>query len=337
MQLDNNRLFNGDRKIDYLNTGCKYDEMTKPVIMMWFDKASVVEAATINSEGEKGKDLAEFNLPEIENMYKSFNLRARTTLTTISSFFADYYNWCVVNGFVDNTNVQNFYASTMIKDIINRTVPIELIENKFFTDNILKGEYMPAINDETDQFTLYAVHSGVYGLEYEDLSNLKLSDIDQINKTAQLYSGLVINVDDYFIELAKKADEQTCYHPEGKAESWMNKYDESIYILKTCRKKVANLPVSKQAIMTKFTTIKIQTGNKFLNGNTVYKNGIINYVKKQFKNNQSVTLKEALFRKRVNGDYFYSKELDQYINEFGSKMLGRALRQELKEIIDYYN
>jgi hypothetical protein len=336
MDLNNNRLFHGDRKIDYLQNGSKYDEMTKPVIMLWFDKASVIEAATMNLDGTLGKDLCEFNLTEIKNMYISFNLRSRGTLNTISYFFADYYNWCVAHGYIDNSNIQNYYAGSDIKRIIDDAVPVELVEDKFFTRTDIDG-YRQMITDETDEFLLYAVFNGVCGHEYEDLKMLKLSDINEKEKTVNLYSGKVLSIDDVFIKLAKLADEQKYYHPEGVVkQTQLNSYDNSYYIFKTSRQNIPNLPVNKQIITKKFLNIKKQVENRFVICKNVYFNGMIDYVKTQLLANDKVTLKSGFFKKDMSGNYYYSKKIDQYLEEFGYPITSRALRKYLKDYKDLY-
>jgi integrase len=320
--------YNSERKVRYLER-CRFAELTIPVIEQWFSKAAVVEA-------DLGKDLAEFNRNEIVNLFKSFNGRSKQTLTTVSYFFSDYYSWCISEGYISNKSVINHYELNMIKSVIDEVLPIELIEDKYYRKQDIY-DYLDRINDKANQFALYAVFRGCLGSKGEDILNLKMSDIDEENKTAKLHSGKTINIDDLFIKLAKEANAQTQYVPKEGATNFYGRldYSDNIFILKSCGKCAPDETLSYIAFQQRFMLIRKQAGNRFINANNTYSNGLMNYIKERF-NEMGVSLLNGFMIKANNQSYKYSKELDKFIAEYGSNLTGRMLRMRYADIIEYF-
>jgi hypothetical protein len=320
--------YNNERKLRYLEK-CRFSELTIPVIEQWLSKAAVVEA-------NLGKDLAEFNRNEIVNLYKSFNSRSKQTLKTVTYFFSDYYSWCLGEGYISNKSVINHYDPNMAKSIIDEVVPLELVENKYYR-NLEIYDYLDLIYDKANKFALYAVFRGCLGTQGEDILNLKMSDIDEFKKTAKLYSGKTIPIDDLFIKLAKEANSQTQYIPQEGASNFFNRldYSESIFILKSCGNNPSDVPLSYIALQQRFGVIRKQVKNRFINPTTTYNNGLVNYVKERFEE-IGVSLRDGLFVKANSQSYKYKDELEEFIKDYGSNTTGRMLRMKLTETIGYF-
>jgi hypothetical protein len=320
--------YNNERKLRYLEK-CRFSELTIPVIEQWLSKAAVVEA-------NLGKDLAEFNRNEIVNLYKSFNSRSKQTLKTVTYFFSDYYSWCLGEGYISNKSVINHYDPNMAKSIIDEVIPIELVEDKFYRKQEVY-DYLDKIYDKANQFALYAVFSGCLGTQGEDILNLKMSDIDENNKTAKLYSGITIKIDDLFIKLAKQANSQTQYIPQEGSSNQFGRldYSDGIFILKSCGYNTPETPLSYIAFQQRYAVIRKQVKNRFVNPNNTYNNGLVNYVKERFEE-MGVSLYDGLFIKINNQAYKYRNELEDFIKEYGSNMTGRLFRMRISKIIDYF-
>lgn len=313
-----------------------YNEPTIKVLEMWLKKVVPIEKMT-------GKDLADFTRDEIINLYKSFNLRSKHTLITATYFFFNYYNWCLHEKYV--TNQINQFDPNMIKSIVDEVIPMELVEDKYFRIQEMY-DYIDRVYDPVNKFILYASFRGCLGAEGEDIVNLKLSDIDKESKTVNLYSGKVLKVDDLFIQLAEEADKQTMYQPEADKVNYFGRfeYDESIYIIKTCRTKAKDTPVKYGVIQQRIRLIKEQAGNRFVNLKNSYDNGLVNYIKERFEE-MGVSLENGLYLKKNLSQYEYSKELERFIcdynkginaNEINNGVTGRMLRRNLKNIIEFY-
>jgi hypothetical protein len=321
--------YNEAQKNRYLEL-CKYEETTKETIKMIFSSSAKVEA-------QFEKDLAEFNRPQVIDLLKSFNSKSRHYLTAICIFFADYYNWCLSEGLVDITNVINQYDSSLTKGIIEEIVPIEFIEGKYFIKQDVL-EYLDKIPDPRNKFIMYAIFSGVKGEDYYDLTHLRMENLHEKRKVVELENGRMHPVDDLFIRSMKEADSATAYYPDGVVaynKFHRNEYDKSVYVLKSCRLGTVDTPINRQIITVAIALMQKQTGNKFISVSTLYKNGLISFIKEHYEQ-KGISFETALLDE-INGKlYTYDKETEQVIKEFGSQMTVRMLRLQLKDILHYY-
>lgn len=322
-------MYNELQKHKYLEN-CKYEETTRHTIEMMFRAAARVER-------KFNLDLAEFNIPKVEELLKSYNSKSKRYLTNMCVYYSDYVNWCRVNCLTNPSNAINPYDSAIVKDIIERVVPISLIKGKFFSkEDVL--EHMDCLSDVSNKFLLYAPFMGVKGQNYHELGHLKMSSLDEENKIIKLTDGRTLPVDDLFIELMKKTDQAEYYVHEEKnyINNKKDKYDSSIYVFKYCNNnRNINTPIGLNFISLRFATIKQQTGNKFLTVSTLYNNGLINFIKEHFKK-QGKSLEEALYSKKNNKLYTHDDELQKLIYQFGSNKTIRMLRYELKDTIQFY-
>jgi hypothetical protein len=320
-------FYNELHKNRYLKN-CRFEETTISVIKMWFNTTEPIESML-------NKDLYNFSRADVMKLFKSFNSTSKRTLTTVSFFFSDYYQWSLKEGAVSTKDNPDPYEVNMIKSLINNIITIDMIEDKYFKKSDVLC-WLKTLKDPTLRFQLYAVYCGAYGKEYGDLTNLKLIDINKSDKTVKLQSGIKINVDDLFIQLAEEADKQTEFTPNGTNidDKWHRYvFDKSNYIIKSCRTGKVNEPVKRLVVNMRFNIIKKQCQNRFLTGNTIYKNGLINYIRESFEK-ENVSLVNAIFQKSNDKEYTHSLKLDKVIQEFGSQINGRALRGDLEDVIE---
>lgn len=336
MKINENLYYNGLQKKRYLEN-CRFEEPTREVIDMWFRQSAKIEA-------QEKCDLANFTRPQVYNLLQGLNLKSKQTLKVICVYYSDYYSWCISEGLVDSGNIVNQYDLKLVNNIIDEVITRDVIKGKYFNKTKLL-EYMNLIPDPSNKFIVYAIFSGVLGYEFKELVNLKIEDIDEINHIVKIETDekiKEIKIDDMFINLAKEANNQIKYYPNGILE--LNKtrnisrynYDKSCYIIKYCSYGTEDTPVTKSIIMSRLRTVQNQTGNKFLNGVTLYKCGLINYITEKFLEN-GISFKDALLKKERPLDYKYSEEMQEYINEFGSNMNVRMLRMQIAEYVDMFD
>jgi len=321
--------YNNEQKEKYFENS-RFAESTLEVAKRFFDSSRPVE-------NQEGTDLSNFNRPQVISLLKKFNSRSKGYYKMICIVFSDYYNWCLNEGYVDKSNVTNWYENNLSMSIINEIVPIEFMRDKCFSQEDMEV-YKENILDPVNKSLAYSIYRGISGVNHEDLKHLQLKDLNEESKTIQLYSGRIQKVDDIFIQLLKKADKMTKYMPDGKDvdnKLGTNDYDESIYVFKICNTKSTDLPMSNAVINTRFKIIRKQADNNYLNGANLYFNGMINYIKEHYSP-QGVDLDKVIFQKKNNKNYTYDKETEEVIREFGSNMEVKALRLKLKDIIQFY-
>lgn len=321
-------MYNKEQKLRYLEQ-CKYEDTTIESIKVCFSSVADVEHFY-------EKDLSEFVQPQIEDMLRKVNSRSRGYLTSMCIFFADYYNWCLSEGLV--TDVINRYDVLQTKLIIENIIPIERLREKYFNkEEMLK--YIDKIYDVTNKFIAYALYWGIKGDSYKELIHLRLEDINRKEKTVKLITGRTMRVDDLFIELAKEAELADYYNADGSTS--LDKliyygYVDTEYILRPMNRNEPQ-PLTLNMVQNRLKIIKEQSENDYLTTTTIYKNGLINYILERHRETKSDIDLEAILLDKVHGKlYTYDKETEIYIEEFGSLIKVRMLRQELEDFVDCF-
>lgn len=320
------------RKQNYLNDPeVAYEESTKKTIEILFRRAERIEI-------QEGMDLSCFNRVQIIRLFKGMNSKSKQYLTLASSHFSSYYSWCIKEGIIDNTNIINYYDIKISKPIIDEVITKEILENKVFKKEKMH-EYVEKLSDDsTLQFLVYAIYSGVMGKEFDDIANLKLSNLDEENKKVKLKSGITLNIDDKFIQLMKAANSETRYHPEGiMQENYRDNYTygESMYVFKKCRTNKRDDKITKSVITGKMRDVHKHVHNRAFTAMNIYKSGLLNYIENKFKD-RNISLKRAFIDKKNSKEYKYEEEIQSYIYEFGSNMTTRMLRYQIVDILDIY-
>ncbi|SHO53674.1 phage lytic cycle repressor MrpR family protein [Anaerocolumna xylanovorans] len=317
------------RKESYLSDPfCKYDVNTKPIIRRYFISVEKIEA-------QFEKDLCNFTMDEVVKLLKSFNSRSRKTLFLILSYFTNYYQWCLKEGLVESNNIINFYDRKIMEPFIAEIVPLEFLESKFITRETLY-KYIDMFDDYSLKFISYAIFMSVLGNEFEELSNLKMDDLNETEHTVKLITGRIVKVDDLFIKLMKKANEEHYYHPQGLEQiKRLDKkyYDESCYVFKVCSTGAKDLPASDVVLGKRLRDAQKVIKNRWFNGTNIYRSGLINYIKSKFAE-RGITFKQALYNKVNRRDYEFESEIQNYIYEFGSNMTTRMFRLQIKDILE---
>lgn len=307
-----------------------YEESVKNNIQIVFNKAEVIEI-------QQECDLAEFNIDKVYKLLKYYNSRSKGYLNLIAYYFSNYFSYCLSEGFIDSRDVKNYYAPEFSKSIIDDILPLQLLEEKYITEDILINSYMNSFDDYVLKLLLYTPFIGIYGSDYEDIINLKITDLNKEEKTIKLYSGRIARVDDLFIELMKKANAEDYYHPEG--DSGYNKdndrrnYLETEFVIKPAGLKQE--AISRWALMNRYRDIQNVVGNKMVNCGNLYLSGLINYIKKRHEEN-GISLRQAFTEKSSGKEYMYEQDTQKYIYEFGSKLETRTLRYKVKDIIELF-
>jgi len=314
-------MYNIEQKQRYIKTD-RFEESTQELLERIFISSET-------SENQFGKDISQFNQIEVKDFLTGLNSQSPRRLQSTCIFLSDYYEWCYKEGLVDS--IVNPFDKRITSIIINDIIPKEVLNDKFFTKNELL-EMINNIADVSNKFVVYALYNGI---TCDELTALKISDLDFDNNEVKFNTGRTIKVDTLFKHLMIETQDQTHYYDDGiEKESKFNKYTyaESDYVLKICGTKECDM-VNSQYIQKRLRITKKQMENKFISTTTLFKNGLINYIKEQYSK-ENISLKKALFDE-INGKmYTYDIQTQQYIYDFGSKITVRMLRMEVKDYID---
>jgi len=320
-------MYNENQKNEYLKL-CKYEIPTVETIRVFFHSSEPVEV-------QEGVDLSEFNRPQIVRMLKKFNSTSTAVLKGACVYFSDYYEWCKVKGYVDQDS-QNQYAKNLIKLVVEDIIPKDILNNKYFTHQKMLG-YLDNIYAPENKYTAYAIYCGIKGDDYEELANIKKSDLNSEINSLELITGRTMMVDDLFVSLMNQADASTGYYEDQdkKAEdAKVYGYLPTGYVLKQMiRGKLE--PFTPNTLKVRLRTIRDQSENSFLSVSALYKNGLINYIKTKYEK-QGISLEKAILEGKNTKLYTYDLETEKYIKEFGSKTTARMLRLEIKDYLDCF-
>jgi len=282
-------------------------------------------------ENQFEKDVSEFNQVEVLELLKSYDSRSPRRLMSTCKILSDYYVWCSqVEKLTES--IINPFDKIITDNMVENIIPKDNLNNKFFTKEYLTSELNDKVPDVTNQFIAYARFRG---LSIEELINLKISDLDFETNMVKLITGREIQVDTLFKHLMIEANDQKQYFADGIEIEDIKKrytYGDSSYVIKKCGTKECDV-VRPLYINIRINTIKEQMENEFISMSTLYKNGLVNYIKEQFAK-KDIDLKTALLHEKTGRLYTYNEELQQYINDYGSKMPAKMLRMEIKDYID---
>lgn len=324
--MSSEKWYNPERKQWYIDW-CKenkYEESTIVLLKRIFNSTAL-------SEVTFKKDVAEFNNDEVVDLLKSYNSKSPMRLKTLVYYLRHYYQWCYDKGIV--TNIINPYDERTTDIIIKNIIPEDVYKDKYFTKKQVKDWVENKLSDNINRFILIGYF---YGLSDEELINLKISDLNEEEKTVSLITGKVIKVDDFFIKYMKLAANTTHYNvPSNSTNYKLTIYNISDYIIRTTGGDVELNPVCFHFLRNRMAVIKEQIGNKLISKTSLYKNGLIEYIKEQYQK-RGITLRTALTEQINRRIYKYDKDTEEYIKEFGSNMTARMLRLQINDALDYY-
>lgn len=159
-------------------------------------------------EIEKQKDLFNFIVPEILEFYKFLDVGSLAPLIVYNVNLTKYAQWALnENMVVDGQNHFDVISTDLLNSCVNKIkMKQSIVTYDYFIDKVL-----PQIENEQDQFVFFCLFEGIKGKNYQEIIDLKLSDIDEKNQTVSLSSGREIYVSKDFINICKKANTQTVY------------------------------------------------------------------------------------------------------------------------------
>lgn len=166
-----------------------------------FEKSSMFEKI-------KDKDLYNFTTPDIIEFYKFLDIGTITPLIIYNTNLIRYAQWALnENLIVDGQNHFDELTSEILATCLNVTKTEQsILSYDTFVDLINRK----IVNDQ-DKFIFFCLFEGIKGKNYQEIVDMKMSDIDENNLSVHLSSGRNVSVSPDFINICKKADKQTVY------------------------------------------------------------------------------------------------------------------------------
>lgn len=241
------------------------------------------------------KDLYDFNISELTEFFKLIDSKSYKYLNVLRINLTHYVEWALSNALVkDGQNHLLEFTDRLTMSCVSTAK----LDGTYITREQL-NDLVKAVENYVDKFVFYAIFEGILGKAGEDVLNLKMSDINENNKTARLLNGTVIPVSEYFIELSRMANSQQIYC-NAVGNEYTLEETNTIYRSSNVGKKGKDTKMS-----SKFTAMaNVIAKNSALNGynlspSSLYKSGLLQMIN-DLKEENSCTAEEVLY----NSDLF---------------------------------
>ena len=166
-------------------------------------------------EEKYGKDLYDFSVPQILSVYKSIGTTSSYFLYHINNRNTRYVEYALNRNLVkDGQNHFDEIRSEVLLSCLDkvgiRASVITKDEMRVYTSKLLNAQ---------DKYLFWACFEGIDGTDHNEITRLKVQDIDEKKKTAKLISGRVVKVSDELILAAKEAQEAKIHYKYISAEN----------------------------------------------------------------------------------------------------------------------
>ena len=160
-------------------------------------------------EENKQKDFYSFTVPEILDFYKFLDIATIAPLVVYNTNAIKYAQWALNENLI--TDGQNHFDGLDV-EILTTCISKIKIDKSILSYDKFKNLILRRILNDQDKFVFFCLFEGIKGKDYQDIIDMKISDIDEIAKTVQLGSGRVVEIPQDFIDIAHQADRQITYY-----------------------------------------------------------------------------------------------------------------------------
>ena len=186
-------MYNTEQKERYFAFRTSESSYTKEALAVVFNKTS-------DFEKEHDKDVCNFSLEEIIDMYKRMNIVSIDRLKSYHTLLNYYTTWCLNERLInDNQNHFSEIPGVILNDYTNKFA----LNSKIIT----REQLLQIINQVTnprDQFTMIALFEIGKSKDFQELINARFSDIS--GNFITLSSGRKAKVSDEFVKYAHESD-----------------------------------------------------------------------------------------------------------------------------------
>ena len=264
-------------------------------------------------ESELDKDISNFTYYEILNMYKTWNETSYEVLQVCNSNLSMYTQWCLDQHLVVDS--QNHFLE-FNKEIFMDCTNILVNQKRMVTrEQVL--QWANQFDNPSDGFILLALFEGIKGENYNELTQLKLSDFHDGKVT--LCTGREIEVSKELYNLAEKSNQEEFYTSHKNKRQFKLKNEDLI---------IKNYPNTtdydnKNSGKRMYSRISRCAGSigisDYMRGNTFYESGRVEYIKKRSQELE-ISCKEYVFNYK-----------DEISNQFGCRIPSKTAFYEKYE------
>lgn len=305
-----------------------YNEAIKKRYKQEREKAVVVPQYALDLDFKKtsafeeqlDKDVYDFTVYEILNMYKTWNSKSIDTLYVINNRLSQYSQWALEqNLVVDN---QNHFLE------INRDMLLGCINMIAQQKRIVSREQMIAwcsrLPNACDKFIFLGLYEGLNGSNYEDFWNSSIDDINKDKKIIRVERG-ELPISDTLIEYAEESNRTLELYPMTGDMSRVTKLVENGKIIKLKINTMYDDPFhnGKNIYVSIVRVCKFLDIDQWYNTRQANESGIINFIK------HSMEQYDLSFH-----DYLWSDHLREAEFQYDRKIVRSSFYTKYKHLIE---
>lgn len=162
MTLYEDKFYNKDRKIEYLDTKNKG---TREINKRIFKVSQPLEE-------QLGKDLADFTKDELAKLFYRFRAATKASSAANVGYVYKYFEWCLENGYKSGLNPLDFVDTEWKQQFANA------ISKQLWTDFEIE-EIISGQRNANDKVIVSLLFSGIKGADNSEITNL---DVNHINR-----------------------------------------------------------------------------------------------------------------------------------------------------------
>lgn len=163
-----------------------------------FEKSAVIENA-------KDLDLFDFSVSDLLDFYKYLSLGNIASLIVYNTNLVKYGEWALSQNLIADNQI---HFSEIKVELLSTCLNKVRLDNSILTLEGLKGA---KFYNRQDAFIIWCLFEGIKGKNYDEILNIRLSDINKDSNEVTLCSGRTIKVSPDFIYVAIEADAEDEY------------------------------------------------------------------------------------------------------------------------------
>lgn len=245
-----------------------------------FDKTKLFEE-------KNGYDLYDFSTTDIIEFYKFLEIGNVANLIANNAKLVKYGEWALNEHLISDNQV-HFYELDV--DVLSECVSKARIYNSILTKEQLKNIHFM---NKQDAFVFWSLFEGIKGKDYEEIINLKMSDIDCVTKRVKLCTGRELMVSDEFINIATAADAETLYTVIHNPDLNIKLIPSLTIYKERQNSRGVNIPRSVYALISR--NVQLINGlNNDMSAKSLRDSGLIHYLNERSKE-YGVSVKELVY------------------------------------------
>ena len=271
-------------------------------------------------EEQLDKDVFNFTVYELLNMYKTWNIKSIDTLYVLNNRLSQYAQWALEQNLVVDS--QNHFLE------INRDMLLGCVNQVAQQKRLVTREQMLAwcaqLPNACDKFIFLGLYEGLEGKNFEDFWNASMDDIDKENKTIRVSRG-VLPISQDLIDFAEESNQTFELYPMSGDMARVTGLVENGKIIKTKRNTKYDDPLHNGRAI--YVTIKrvcvFLDIDKWFNTKQCHESGMINMIQKGMKETGLDFY-----------DYLYSKRLKKIELQYDRKIIRSSFYTKYKNILE---